>query len=104
MRKTLTSLVVGVSAIVLLAGCAMVTPMNGSLYTDLKGPVAVGDASGASKTGTAKATSIIGIATGDASVAAAMANGGITKIHHVDTHVKNILGIYAVYETVVYGE
>ncbi len=78
--------------------------MNGSLYTDLKGPVAVGDAAGSSKTGTAKATAIIGIATGDASIATAMANGGITKIHHVDTHVTNILGIYATYETVVYGE
>ena len=104
MRKVLASLAVGVSAIVLLGGCAIVTPMDGSLYTDLKGPVAVGDASTGSKEGSAKATSIIGIATGDASIAAAMANGGITKIHHVDTHVKNILGIYAVYETVVYGE
>ena len=104
MRKALASLAVGVSAIVLLVGCAGVTPMNGSLYTDLKGPVAVGDAAGSSKTGTAKATAIIGIATGDASIATAMANGGITKIHHVDTHVTNILGIYATYETVVYGE
>ena len=104
MRRILMSLVAGVSAIVLFGGCAGVTPMNGSLYTDLKGPVAVGDASGSSKTGTAKATAIIGIATGDASIEAAMANGGITKIHHVDSKVKNILGIYAEYTTVVYGE
>jgi hypothetical protein len=103
MRKALTSLV-GASAIVLLAGCAAVTPMNGSLYTNLKGPVAVGDASGASKMGMAKATAIIGIATGDASIETAMANGGITKVHHVDTKVMNILGIYAEYTTVVYGE
>jgi len=54
--------------------------------------------------GTAKATAIIGIATGDASIAAAMSNGGITKVHHVDTEVTNILGIYATYTTVVYGE
>ncbi len=91
-------------AVVFLTGCAMVTPMNGSLYTDLKGPVAMGDASGSSKVGTAKATAIIGIATGDASIEAAMRNGGITKVHHVDTQVKNILGIYAEYTTVVYGE
>ena len=82
----------------------MVTPMNGSLYTSLKGPVAVGDASGSSKTGTAKATAIIGFATGDASIQAAMENGGITKVHHVDSKVMNILGIYAEYTTVVYGE
>jgi hypothetical protein len=78
--------------------------MNGSLYTSLKGPVAVGTASSSSKTGTAKATAIIGIATGDASIQAAMENGGITKVHHVDSSVKNILGIYAEYTTVVYGE
>ena len=90
--------------VVMLAGCAAVTPMNGCLYTSLKGPVAVGDAGSASKTGTAKATAIIGIATGDASIEAAMQNGGITKVHHVDTQVMNILGIYATYTTVVYGE
>lgn len=104
MRRILASLAAGVSAIVLLVGCACVTPMNGSLYTNLKGPVAVGDAATASKTGTAKSTAIIGIATGDSSIETAMANGGITKVHHVDTHVTNILGVYATYETIVYGE
>jgi hypothetical protein len=97
-------MVVGACAIVLLGGCAMVTPMNGSLYTGLKGPVAMGNATGMSKVGTAKATAIIGIATGDASIATAMQNGGITKVHHVDTQVMNILGIYAEYTTTVYGE
>ncbi len=104
MRKVLMSLAVGVSAIVLLAGCAFVAPINGTLYTDAKGPVAVGSETGSSKTGTAKATAILGFATGDASIAAAMANGGITKVNHVDTHVTNILGVYATVETVVYGE
>ena len=104
MRRILASLVVGACGIVLLAGCAMVTPMNGSLYTGRKGPVAMGDAKGMSKVGTATATAIIGIATGDASISAAMHNGGITKVHHVDTEVKNILGVYAEYTTTVYGE
>jgi hypothetical protein len=98
------SLAVGISAIVLLAGCAVVTPIDGFLYTDAKGPVAVGSESGSSKTGTAKATAIVGVAFGDASIATAMANGGITKVNHVDTHLTNILGVYATYETVVYGE
>jgi len=89
---------------VMLVGCTGVTPMNGSLYTDLKGPVAVGDAATASKTGTAKSQGILGVALGDSSIETAMANGGITKVHHVDTHVTNILGIYATYETIVYGE
>ncbi|MGD0016058.1 MAG: TRL-like family protein [Verrucomicrobiia bacterium] len=104
MKKILGSLFVCVVAVVLFTGCAMVTPMNGSLYTDMKGPVAMGDASHMPKTGTATATAIIGIATGDASIETAMKNGGITKVHHVDTQVKNILGVYAEYTTVVYGE
>jgi len=104
MRKAMLSLVVGVSAIVMMTGCAGVTPMTGTLYVDMKGPVAVGSATSAAKMGTSKATAIIGIVTGDASIEAAMQNGGITKVHHVDSKVKSILGIYAEYETVVYGE
>jgi hypothetical protein len=104
MRKTFAQLLAGAFVIALLAGCAGVTPMTGTLYVDMKGPVAVGDASGMSKVGTAKATAIIGIVTGDASIQAAMQNGGITKVHHVDSQVKNILGIYAEYTTTVYGE
>jgi len=88
----------------MMTGCAGVTPMTGTLYVDMKGPVAVGSATSAAKMGTSKATAIIGIVTGDASIEAAMQNGGITKVHHVDSKVKSILGIYAEYETVVYGE
>jgi hypothetical protein len=33
-----------------------------------------------------------------------MKNGGTTKVHHVDSQVKNILGVYAEYTMVVYGE
>ncbi len=57
------------------------------------------------KTGAATATSILGIvATGDASIEAAAKNAGITRIHHVDHHTKNILGFYAEFTTIVYGE
>ena len=44
------------------------------------------------------------LATGDSSIATAMANGGITKIHHVDCKIMSVLGVYAKYTTVVYGE
>lgn len=56
------------------------------------------------KTGVAKASGIICFCEGDASLKAAMDNGGITKIHHVDREVRNILGIIAEYTTIVYGE
>jgi hypothetical protein len=104
MRRRLGIILATVSISALIAGCSAVTPMNGGLYTNLKGPVAVGPASGSSKVGRAQSTAIIGIATGDSSISAAMANGKITKVHHVDSEVSNLLGIYATYTTVVYGE
>ncbi len=56
------------------------------------------------KMGVAKASGIICFCEGDASLKAAMDNGGIKKVHHVDYKVKNILGIIADYTTIVYGE
>jgi len=90
----------------IMSSCAVVkSPLTGFAYTDLKAPFAVTDAQASSKVGVAKATSILGIvATGDASIEAAAKSAGITKIHHVDEEVKNILGFYAVYTVVVYGE
>ena len=74
------------------------------IYTETKAPVAVGSEAGFSKVGTAESTGIICVATGDASIATAMKNGGITKIHHVDCEVTTVLGVYTKYTTVVYGE
>jgi len=93
-------------ATMMMSSCAMVkAPLSGYLYTDVQSPLAVTDNGGSSKVGSAKAASILGIvATGDASVTAAAKAAGITKIHHVDQHAKNILGIYAQYEITVYGE
>jgi outer membrane lipoprotein-sorting protein len=56
-----------------MSGCAFVSaPLMGSLYTDVKAPLAVTSNAGSTKVGTAKAQSILGIvATGDASIEAA---------------------------------
>jgi hypothetical protein len=54
--------------------------------------------------GRAEAWGILVYATGDASISAAATNGGINRIHHVDDETMNILGIYAKYVTIVYGE
>ncbi|WP_373047865.1 TRL-like family protein [Vulgatibacter sp.] len=92
----------------LLSGCAagsMRSPVNGFLYTSAKaGEAAAGPVRG-SKSGRACATSILGlVGTGDASISQAASNGGIKEISHVDADVENILGIWAQYCTVVYGE
>ena len=89
----------------LLSGCASVLP-SGVIYTEVKLPSAVGNEGFTySKTGVAKATSILGlVATGDASIKAAMENGRITKVKYVDYDAKNILGLFGEYTTTVYGD
>ena len=57
------------------------------------------------KVGTSSYMSILGlVSVGDGSINAAAKNGGITKISHVDQKNYNILGVYAKFETTVYGE
>jgi hypothetical protein len=90
---------------IMLSGCATPYPM-GMVYTEIKSPAGVGDGGVSySKVGVSKATSILAIvATGDASIKAAIENGGITKIKFVEYESKNILGLYGEYTTRVYGD
>lgn len=89
-----------------LTGCAIPnTPVVAAIVIDQGGPVAGFDNGvGATKVGRAKAEGILIVSYGDASIKAAADAGGITKIHHVDSECLGILGIYARYETIVYGE
>lgn len=88
-----------------LSGCQIVaSPMLGAIYNETKyGDVAT-DASSATKQGQACGTSILGwVATGDASIQAAKANGGINTVASVDHSAKNILGIFGEWCTIVRG-
>ena len=95
-------------AIMFMTGCAVTTGIPGgtygALFTQTDNAVAVGSAAGAEKVGTSTSEAIICFATGDSSISKAMANGGITKIHHVDAKVFSVFFVYAKYTTVVYGE
>ena len=108
MKKLLMAMCAGACAVVLLTGCAVVTPVlggaGGSLYTDVTNGVAVGSGSGYSKVGKSMSKAVICVAFGDSSIQAAMKDGGITKIHHVDCKVTSVLGFYVEYTTIVYGE
>lgn len=106
MFKKLQSVVAVGAVAVMLSSCASVSsPVMGGLYTDVKSPVAVTSNSNSSKVGTGTATSILGlVATGDASIDAAAKAAGITKVHHVDAHSTNILGLFGKYTVYVYGE
>lgn len=108
MKKAIVVLCLSAFMATLVVGCAATYSnpfLMGGIYTQYKGPVAAtGEAMGA-KMGTATASSILGwFAMGDASIATAAKNGGITKISHVDFENMSILGLYSTYKVVVYGE
>ena len=56
------------------------------------------------KIGKATSKGIILYTSGDNSIKAAMENGGIKKVHHVDFDVLNVLNLYSKVTTIVYGE
>jgi len=106
--KKLLALTALIGFVSMMSGCAMTfggATSGGVITSNVKGPVAVGDQSvSPAKTGVATATAIVFFASGDASISAAMAQGQIKKIHHVDNETFSVLGFFATYKTVVYGE
>ncbi len=103
--KKISFIVLVLFVAVMLYGCATPYPL-GMIYTEVKAPVGAGEGGVSySKVGTSKATSVLGlVATGDCSIKAAAANGGIKTIKYVDYDAKNILGVYGEYTTTVYGD
>jgi hypothetical protein len=97
------ALVAGVAGI---SGCvAVATPAIGVLYTDVKYGDTATTSTSATKEGKACAQSILAmVATGDASIAAAKANGGISEVSFVDHTANSILGIVGEWCTVVRGK
>ena len=90
------------------SGCVVVGPSNANslLTLDVQSPDMsfVDNDVRPAKMGAAKAEGIIVFCEGDASLKAAMDNGGIKKIHHVDVDVFNILNLYSTATTIVWGE
>jgi hypothetical protein len=89
-----------------LMGCAaVVQPVTGYLYSDVKAPVTATSNAVSTKVGVGECTSILGfVATGDCSIDTAAKNAKITKIHHIDHDAMSVLFIYAKYTIKVYGE
>ncbi len=100
-------------AAVLMTGCAMVggptttTAVGcGGIVLDHKSPASftVDNNVKCAKKGTAMSKSIVLYTTGDSSIKAAMDNGGITKINHIDYEVKNFFNVYSEVTTIIWGE
>lgn len=88
----------------LLSGCASSIP-HGAFFTDVKLPCSATANATGSKVGKSYCKSYFGVvAVGDASIEAAKANGGITKVTSVDWKAKSILGFVGEYECTVRGE
>ncbi len=85
-------------------GCpGVVTPVFGAIYTDARAGVAFAQNGTPTKTGEACAQAVLGIvATGDASIEAAMKNGGITRVLYVDSYSSHIV-VISKYCTIVHG-
>jgi hydrogenase maturation factor HypE len=80
--------------------------VNGSYVQVVEAGVSSGETDvDPEKKGEAAVHSLLGwVAFGDASIKAAMESAGITKIHHVDYDGISVLGLYARFNTTVYGE
>ena len=93
---------------VAMTGCVFTGPCNAPspITLNVGSPEAafVDNSVKPAKVGEATASGIILFTEGDCSIKAAMENGGIKKIHHIDYKTRNILGIIGSQTTLVYGE
>jgi TRL-like protein family len=90
-----------------LSACAVVmSPVgNGSLFTDVRGPLLLENGVAAEKVGRACAHNVLGLAAyGDASMVAAKRQGAIDRIATVDHHSVSVLSVYSRFCTQVRGE
>ena len=81
-------------------------PPPALIYTEYQAPLDTeydsSDVSG--QKGTASTVCILGlVSVGDASARAAAADGGISIVDHADYSFLNVLGVFSMYTTIVYG-
>lgn len=105
--KKILAFAAAVACAMSLSGCASAkSPATGVFLVDTTAPVTATDVDQpGTKRGEASLSSVLGLfATGDASIATAARNAGITKIKTVDYQTFKILGFYAKYTVVVTGD
>jgi len=100
-------------ALLMVTGCTMTTlPLTGSIFTDIKGPLDIDpvQVKGQKVEGRATIQGILGFATGDCSLEAAVEDA-LSKAPEattlmnitVDYHAKTVLGVYSEFTTIVKG-
>src|SRR5688572_2592491 len=105
MHRLLTFGALSLGAII-LTGCQPVaSPLMGIFFNDTKFGYIATTNDATPKEGKACAQTILGlVATGDASISAAKAAGGITQVAHIDHTAHSILGVVADFCTIVKGK
>ena len=107
MKLKMKTLIVAIclASIALTTGCATAVPM-GLVNTMITTPVTVGNGEiKYERTGEASCYSLLGLfAWGDSSINTACKESNIHRVGWVSTRVHNVLGIYGVYTTIVYGQ
>lgn len=92
----------------LLSGCVLTSSQNivSAITLDVQNPAFgyVDNSVKPVRCGEASATGILCFSEGDASIKAAMENGQIKKVHHVDYKTRNFFGVVGKTTTLVYGE
>jgi hypothetical protein len=100
----------------IIGGLALATLMGGCIVAPFQPPMGIvsvvkaplsteGNFNAGSKSGEASVVSILGIvSTGDCSIDAAVKDGGLSKVNHLDYDYLNILGIYQKVTVIAYGE
>ena len=103
MKKTL--IIAAFASLVLLSGCISPIP-SGTIFSGATIPHhAVDKDVTYTKESVAYSHSVLGlVAWGDGGIKAATKKGGIKKLKFVDYNIYNILGIYMLYRTEVYGD
>lgn len=111
MRKTLPP-VAAVLLLTCLTGCAgyvraPVVPPIGLAFDSFQAPLDL-DVQGTSLAGMegrASTYNVLGlVAFGDAGVKAAAANGGITRVEHIDYRFVQVLGLFSKFTVIAYGQ
>ena len=97
---------IGMTGCVGAGGATTTTALFGGIVDDNRAPASfnIDNSVKPVKCGKAKSKGIVLYTTGDSSIKAAMDNGKITKVHHIDYEVFNILNLFSKATTIVYGE
>ncbi len=97
---------IGLTGCVGAGGATTTTALFGGIVDDNRAPASFNIDNNVKPVKCGKATSkgIVLYTSGDSSIKAAMDNGGITKVHHIDYEVFSVLNLFSRATTIVYGE